>query len=215
MKAVIWIGGILFMLSNLGFNVTTVLTGMGIGGVAIALASQAILGDLFNYFTILFDRPFEVGDFIVIDNHWGEIKRIGIRSTRIDLLRGEELVVSNTDLTNSRVQNFKKMQKRRNVFQIGVTYQTKKEHLKEIPTIIREIIENMELTEFGRSHFSGYGDFSLNFETAYYVTSQDYDEFMDVQQEVYLKIYDAFKEKGISFAYPTQTLFVNKTNENS
>jgi small-conductance mechanosensitive channel len=209
-KVVVWGIGITFLLDNLGFKISTVVAGLGIGGIAVALAAQAVLGDLFSYFAILMDRPFEIGDFIIIDNYMGTIEHIGIKTTRIRSLGGEQLVFSNTDLTGSRIRNYKRMQERRIVFKIGVIYQTPIEKVKEIPGIIKGIIEAIPDARFDRSHFNNYGDFSLDVETVYYVLSGDYVKYMDVQQEINLKLGEEFKRRGIEFAYPTRTLFIEK-----
>ena len=206
----VWVIGIVFLMDNLGFNISAVVAGLGIGGIAIALAAQAILGDLFSYFVIFFDRPFEVGDFIIVGDKVGAVEYTGIKTTRIRALSGEQLVFSNTDLTNSRIHNYKKMERRRVVFKLGVIYQTTAEQLESIPKIVREIIESQQDITFDRGHFATYGDFSLNFEFVYYVTGADYNKYMDIQQSINMKIYRTFEEKGIEFAYPTQTLFVNK-----
>lgn len=209
---VIWIVGLLFLLDNLGFQVSTIIAGLGISGIAVALAAQAILGDLFSYFVIFFDKPFEIGDFIVFDDKKGTVEKIGIKSTKLRSLSGEVIVVSNSNLTNSRLHNFKQLQKRRILFNIGVTYQTKPEQLKYITQKIKEIIQEVNLTEFDRCHFANYGDSSLNFETVYFVLTDDYNIYMNIQQEINLKIFEDFTQKGIEFAYPTQTLYVNKEN---
>ncbi len=205
----IWALGLVFLLDNLGFKVSTVLAGLGVGGIAIALAAQAVLGDLFSYFVIFFDRPFEVGDFLVIGDKVGSVEYIGIKTTRIRALGGEQLVFHNTDLTNARIHNYKKMERRRVVFNIGVTYQTPADQVEEIPKIVKKIIEDQEDTTFDRGHFATYGDFSLNFEFVYYVLGADYVHYMDIQQAINLNIYRAFEKRGIEFAYPTQTLFMN------
>jgi small-conductance mechanosensitive channel len=166
-KVVVWGLGIMFLLDNLGFKISTVIAGLGIGGIAIAMASQAILGDLFSYFTILFDRPFKVGDFIIVDNYSGTIEHIGIKTTRIRSLSGEQMIFSNTDLTSSRLRNYKRMDKRRVVFKLGVIYQTEISILKEIPGIIEKIITDIDGATFDRSHFVAFGDFSLDFESVY------------------------------------------------
>ncbi|MBB5438163.1 small-conductance mechanosensitive channel [Pedobacter sp. AK017] len=208
-NVIIWILGIIFLMDNLGYNVTTLIAGLGVGGIAIALAAQAVLGDLFSYFVIFFDRPFEIGDFVVVGDKNGVIEYIGIKTTRIRTLSGEQLICSNTDLTNSRLHNFKRMQKRRIIFSLGVTYHTSHAQLSKIPELIKKVIANRPKLQFDRSHFSGYGDFSLNFETVYYVLDPDYNVYMDNQQAIYLDIFEAFEQRGIEFAYPTQTLFVN------
>ena len=213
-KVVVWALGIIFLLDNLGFEISTVIAGLGIGGIAVALAAQAVLGDLFSYFSIIMDRPFETGDFIILSGeHLGTIEHIGIKTTRIRSLGGEQIVLSNSDLTNSRIKNYKRMQKRRVVFHLGVTYQTRADMLKEIPDVIKETIAGIGGAAFDRAHFSSYGDFSLNFEIVYYVLSSDYNKYMDIQQAINLTIYEEFEKRGIEFAYPTQTLFMERTEK--
>ncbi len=205
-----WVVGILFMLDNLGFRISTVVAGLGIGGIAVALAAQAVLGDLFAYFTILFDRPFEIGDFIIVGDHMGTIERFGIKTTRIAGLGGEQIVVANKDLTDSRVRNFRRMTRRRVVFRLGVTYQTPAAALREIPGIVADIFRDIEGATLDRVHFLSFGDFSLIYEVVYYVDGNDYARYMDIQQAANLRIYEEFGKRKIEFAYPTQTLFVNK-----
>ncbi len=205
-----YIIGILFILDNLGFQISTVIAGLGIGGIAIALAAQAILGDLFSYFVIYFDRPFELGDFVLFDDKLGVVEKIGIKSTRIRTLRGELLVTSNSNLTSARLHNFKQMLRRRVLFKIGVIYRTTSQQLEEIPKMIKKIIEEADGTTFDRSHFFNYGDFSLDFETVYYVETNDYNKYMDVQQEINLKIFKEFEKQGIQFAYPTRTIYTQE-----
>jgi len=210
-KVIVWGLAIIILLDNFGIKVSALIAGLGIGGVAIALAAQSILGDLFSYFSIFFDRPFEIGDFIIVGDLLGTVEHIGIKTTRVRSLGGEQLVFSNTDLTNSRVRNYKRMDKRRVVFRLGVTYETGLRELKEIPVVIANIIKGIDNTVFDRAHFFSYGDFSLVFEVVYYVIGSDYNKYMDIQQEINLKIKEEFKKHGIEFAYPTQTLYLNKT----
>ncbi|MFH2137414.1 MAG: mechanosensitive ion channel family protein [Candidatus Omnitrophota bacterium] len=210
-RIVVWGVGIVFLLDNMGFNVSAVIAGLGIGGIAVALAAQAVLGDLFSFFSIMFDRPFEIGDFIIIGDYMGAVENIGIKTTRIRSLGGEQLIFSNTDLTNSRVRNYKRMEQRRVVFSLGVTYQTTQAQVKEIPGIIKSIINGISDAKFDRAHFSAYGDFALKIEIVYYVIGADYNKYMDIQQEINLKIMQEFAKRSIEFAYPTQTLYVNKT----
>ncbi|MCJ8167410.1 mechanosensitive ion channel family protein [Pontibacter sp. E15-1] len=207
-NVMIWSIGLVFLFDNMGYDVTTVIAGLGIGGIAIALAAQNILGDLFNYFVIFFDRPFEVGDFIIVDDKMGVVEYVGIKTTRLKSLSGEQLILSNSDLTSSRLHNYKRMQRRRVVFKINVTYQTPMEHIKEIPVLIKSIIQAQSKTEFDRSHFSAYGDSSLDFESVYYVLSSDYTTYMDIQQAINLRIFEEFQMRGIEFAYPTRMLYV-------
>ena len=210
LRVMVWALAIVVFLDNLGFKISAIIAGLGIGGIAIALAAQAILGDLFSYFCILFDRPFEVGDFIILDEYLGTIEHIGIKTTRIRSLGGEQVILSNTDLTSSRVRNYKRMGKRRVVFKLGVTYQTSLEQLKVIPGIIEKVIKGVKDTTFDRAHFFSYGDFSLVFEVVYYVMSRDYNKYMDIQQEINFAIRKEFEAMNIEFAYPTQTLYLNK-----
>jgi len=209
-KALIWIIGAVFVINNLGYNVSTIIAGLGIGGIAIALAAQTILGDLFSYFVILFDRPFETGDFIIVDDKMGIVEYIGIKTTRLRTLGGEQLVCSNKDLTDSRVHNFKRMEKRRVVFTLRITYQTKADTLKSIPQIVKNIITQQSEVSYDRGNFSGFGDSSLDFEFVYYVLSADYNLFMDRQQAIYFDIFKTFEKSNIRFAYPTSTVFLNR-----
>jgi len=207
----IWSLGFLLILSNLGFDISALVASMGIGGIAVALAAQNILGDLFASFTIYFDKPFKVGDYIVIGNDKGIVKKIGLKTTRIETLLGNELVVSNKELTEIRVQNFKRMRRRRGDFSFGVTYDTPIKKLKKIPEIVKNIINNEEHAELLRAHFSVFGDSSLNFDIAFYVDTQDYDVFMDIQQNINLKILEAFEKEKIEMAFPTRTVYMQKT----
>ncbi len=208
----IWVIALLFLLDNLGVKISAVVAGLGVGGIAVALAAQAVLGDLFGYFVIFFDKPFAIGDFIVVGDKMGTVEYIGIKTTRIRVLGGELLIFSNKDLTNSCVHNFRKMEKRRVVFKLGVTYQTSAEKLKAIPLMVKAIITQQQDATFDRGHFATYGDFSLGFEFVYYVNGADYAKYMDIQQAVNLEIFESFEMEKIEFAYPTQTLFVSKVN---
>ena len=207
---VIWIIGLLFLLDNLGFQISTIVAGLGISGIAVALAAQAILGDLFSYFVIFFDRPVEIGDFITFDGKAGTIEKIGIKTTRVRSLSGEQLIVANSKLTSSVLHNYKRMETRRIVFNLGVTYQTKSKLLKTIPGVIKSIIEKQELAKFDRAHFQSFGNSSLNYEVVYFIMSADYTKYMDTQEKINVEIYEQFEKLGIEFAYPTQTVFINK-----
>lgn len=208
-RLVLWTILLLMALENLGVDVTALVTGLGIGGIAVALAVQNLLGDLFASLSIVLDKPFVIGDFIVVGDQAGTVERIGLKTSRVRALSGEQLVFANSDLLSSRIQNFKRMYERRVVFTLGVTYDTPRTRLGEIPGLIREAVEAQELARFDRSHFSAYGDFSLNIETVYYVTVPDYSAYMDVQQAILLRIHELFEAAGIEFAYPTQTLIVH------
>lgn len=210
LKFLIWTLAVVILLDNLGYKVSTLIAGLGIGGIAVAIAAQALLKDFFSYFSIVFDHPFKIGDFIIIGDFMGTVEYIGIKTTRIRSLGGEQVVFSNTDLTDSRVRNYKLMEKRRVLFRIGVTYETPLNQLKEIPKIIEKIIKNTEDAAFDRAHFFSYGDFSLIFEVVYFVLNPDYNKYMDVQQEINFAIKEEFEKRGIEFAYPTQTLYLSK-----
>lgn len=207
-RAAIWSIILLLVLDNLGVDVTALVAGLGIGGVAIALASQNILGDLFASLSITFDRPFVIGDFLVVDDVMGSVEYIGVKSTRLRSLSGEQVVMSNADLLKSRVRNYGRMQERRVVFTLNVTYDTPLALLRRIPELIEEIIRAQDGTRFDRSHFSQHGAASLDFETVYYVLSADYNRYMDLQQAINLAIHERFTQLGIEFAYPTQTLYL-------
>ncbi|HZW38274.1 MAG TPA: mechanosensitive ion channel domain-containing protein [Ignavibacteriaceae bacterium] len=198
----IWVLGFVFLLDNLGFKVSAVITGLGIGGIAIALAAQAILADLFSYFVIFFDRPFEIGDFIVVGDKSGSVESIGIKTTRLRSLTGEQLVVANTDLTNSRVHNYKRMERRRIQFSFKVDPNTQVDKLNSIPLIVRTVIEqNEKIATFDRSHFSSFTDYGFMFESVYYVESADYNIYMNIQQKINLQLTEEFNQQGIKFAF--------------
>jgi small-conductance mechanosensitive channel len=202
---------VLLALDNLGFDVTALLAGLGIGGVAIAIASQAILGDLFASLSIVFDKPFVVGDFIILDSGFmGSVERVGVKTTRLRSLSGEQIVISNADLLKSRIRNYKQMYERRVLFQLGVTYQTPPDKLERIGAMIGEIVEGLPDLRFDRAHFNAYGDFALNVEVVYFVRSPDYNLYMDRQQAINLAICRKFAAEGIEFAYPTQTLYLQR-----
>jgi small-conductance mechanosensitive channel len=211
----VWILGIIFLIDNLGYDITTLVTGLGIGGIAIALAAQAVLADLFSYFVIFFDKPFEIGDFIIIGDKMGTVEYIGIKTTRLKALGGEQLIISNTDLTNSRVQNYKRMEKRRVVFTVGVLYETHPNKLKEIPGMMKKIIQQQTDVEFDRAHLSKFGNFSIDYEVVYLIAGSDYNVYMDKQQSINLEIFKQFQDEGISFAYPTQTIYFTSADGNS
>ena len=207
-KIFIWLAIFLLILDNFGVDITALIAGLGVGGIAVALAVQNILGDLFASLTIALDKPFVVGDFLIVDDKMGSVENVGLKTTRIRSLSGEQLIFSNSDLLSSRLRNFGRMFRRRVPFVIGVTYQTPREKLKKIPGIIKAAIEAQEKTTFDRSHFQKYGDFSLDFESVYFVEAADYNIYMDINQEINFQIHEEFEKEGIEFAYPTQTLFI-------
>lgn len=214
-RVVAWSIFLLLGLDNLGVNITGLIAGLGVGGIAIALAIQNILGDLFASLSIVLDKPFEVGDFIIVDEFIGTVDHIGLKTTRVCSLSGEQIIFSNSDLLKSRIRNYKRMKERRVIFSIGVTYQTPHEKLERIGHIIKTIIEDQSGTRFDRAHFSKFGDFSLHYEVVYYLFDPDYNLYMDIQQHIYLEIFKTFKTENIDFAYPTQTTYMvfNPSNQ--
>lgn len=214
----IWILGGIFLFDNLGYDVSTILTGVGIGGIAIALAAQNIIGDLFNYFVIFFDKPFEVGDAINVDDKNGTIEYIGVKTTRLRSLAGEQIVIANSDLTKSRVHNFKRQENRRVEFNINVIYRTSTEKLRKIPEIIKAIIEDTPDTRFDRAHFSKFSDYGLTITVVYFITVADYLKYMDNQQSINLRIIEAFQKEKIAMQFrEDKTMVVPEegTNKNS
>lgn len=207
-KVVLFLVFLLLGLENFGINVTALIAGLGVGGIAIGLASQKILGDLFASISIVLDKPFRVGDFIRFNDVSGTVMHIGMKSTRIRSLSGEEIVLSNSDLLNGRINNFRKMQERRVSFNIGVLYQTSQDQLKRIPEIIQKVIEATPNTRFDRAHFFQFGGSSLDFQIVYFVLSNDFLTYMNAQQNINLNLFKRFEEEKIGFAYPTQSIFV-------
>ncbi len=198
---------VLFMaLENVGVHVTTLIAGLGITSLAVALALQNILSDLFASLSIVFDKPFEIGDFIIVGDQMGSVEHVGLRTTRVRSLSGEQLVFPNNDLLTSRIRNFKRMRERRIVFAVGVTYDTPAALVQDIPGLIRAAVEAQHPVRFDRSHFKAFGAYSLDFETVYYVLDPDYNLYMDIQQAINLALMHDFEGRGIEFAFPTQTI---------
>ncbi len=208
-KLVLWSIVLLLALDNLGVNVTGLVAGLGIGGIAVALAVQNILGDLFASLSIVLDKPFVVGDFIVVGEQVGSVEHVGLKTTRIRSLSGEQIVMANSDLLNSRIRNFKRMAQRRIVFKVGVTYQTPPDKLKEISNVLKRVIESQSLARFDRAHFLEFGDSALVYEAVYFVMSSEYNVYMDTQEAINIELYRYFEKEGIEFAYPTRTVHVN------
>jgi small-conductance mechanosensitive channel len=202
LRAIVWAVGIVFLLDNLGLDVSAAVASLGIGGVALALASQGILADVFGYFAILFDRPFDIGDFISLGTVSGTVESVGLKTTRIRGLTGEELIIPNTDMTKARIQNFRRMQRRRVVLTLRVSYATPLEQLENIPSLIQQVIEATEQVSFDRAHFQGYGEYSLNYEAVYFVETGEHSIYMNAQQAINLEIRTRFQQQGIEFALP-------------
>jgi small-conductance mechanosensitive channel len=209
---VLWSVLLLLALDNLGVNITALIAGLGIGGIAVALAAQNVLTDLFASLSIVMDKPFVVGDTIIVDDLTGTVEHIGLKTTRLRSISGEQLIFANSDLLQSRIRNFKRMSERRALLTIGVVYQTPENKLSQIPQIVKEIVAAQPLTRFDRAHFKSFGDFSLNFEAVYFVQSAEYAVFMDTQQAINLALFRRFAGEGIEFAYPTQMIYTATEN---
>ena len=207
----VYIFAFLYLLYVSKIDLSGAVVGLGVTGIAIAFALQNILGDAFSAFSIYFDRPFEIGDYLIISNYEGTVTHISMKSTRLKLLQGEELVISNKEITNGSLRNFKKMENRRIVFTIGVTYNTPLEKVKKIPAVLKKIVEKNDNVEFQRVHFKELGTYSLNFEVVYIIKTPDYVKYLDVQQAINFALLEAFEKEQITLAYPTQTIFVNQT----
>lgn len=205
-RLLMWALLVLMALDNFGYDVTALLAGLGIGGIAVALAVQNILGDLLGSLSIVLDKPFEVGDFIIVDDKLGTVERVGLKTTRIRALSGEQLVFANSDLLSARIQNYKRMFERRAVFTIRVKYGTPRHLIEKAAQIIRAAIEAQELARFDRAHFASYAESALLFEAVYYVKEPGYNEYMDTQQAINLHIHAEFDKEGIEFALPARVV---------
>lgn len=205
-KLVTWSIVILMVLSNMGVKITAVIAGLGIGGIAVALAVQGILADLFASLSMYFDRPFDIGDFIIIDSYLGVVEKIGLRTTRIKSLSGEQIIFANGDIVKSRIRNYARMEERRIVFAFGIEYNLPADKVERAAAIAKEVIEGTPGTRLDRVHFKEYGNFSLNFEAVYYVLVPDYNVYMDKQHSINMQLYRRFEQEGIPFAFPTQTI---------
>ena len=208
MRLVVWTVAFLMTLDNFGFNITTLVASLGIGGIAVALATQNILGDLFASLSIMLDKPFEVGDFIIVGDALGAVEYIGLKTTRLRGLGGEQIVFSNGELLRSRIHNHKRMESRRVAFLLRVAYGTSEAQVTAIPAMIREIISSRTDVRFERAHFFRYGDWSLDYEVVYHFKSPDYILHMDTQEQILLQIYRAFQREGIQFAHPLSVVRV-------
>jgi small-conductance mechanosensitive channel len=211
-KIFLWIVAGFVLLSLFGINITALVAGMGVGGIAIAFALQNILSDLFSSFSIYFDKPFVEGDLIVVGDKWGTVEKIGIKSTRVRALQGEEIIFSNKELTTAQVHNFKRLERRRIDFKIGVVYETPTKKMEKIPSLISKIFENEELADLDRVHFSAFNDFSLDYTIVYYINSPEFKVFMDINERILLDIKRSFEKEKIDFAYPTNTIHIAKSS---
>ncbi len=208
-QIVVWIIVAVVVLDNLGIRVSTFVAGLGITGIAVALAAQALLGDLFSYFVIFFDRPFQVGHPIKVGNFQGEVESIGIKTTRLRSISGEQIVISNKYLTDNQVHNFRMMSRRRAVVVFEVGYETPDSQLRAIPGILRELVSAFSDATFDRAHFKEFGPSGLRFEAVFFVETPNYGRYMDVVQEVQLGLKSRLEKMGVSFAYPARTIQAN------
>ena len=210
-KTVIWVILVLLMLDNLpGVDVSTLIASLGVVGIAVALAVQGILGDLFASLSIMLDKPFVIGDFITVGDFGGEVEDIGLKSTRLRSPTGEEIVFSNTDLLDSRIRNYRSLQRRRVLFTLSLTYQIPSDKLSQIPEIVRTIVESHEGTIFNHAYFKGFGESALNFEVLYHIETKDFSVYREIVQSVNFDLFKRLEAEGIEFAYPTQTVYVEK-----
>ena len=206
-RLAVWSVVLLLILDNLGVEVAALLAGLGIGGIAIALAAQNVLGDLLASLSIILDKPFVIGDFLVVGDQQGTVESIGLKTTRLRSLGGEQLVLGNSDVINTRIRNLGRMADRRGALRIGVTYDTPREVLAQIPGWIEEIVDAQEEVRYDRSHLSGFGDSAVEFDTIFYMTVPEYVRFMDAKQAILLAIHERFEEAGVEIAYPTQVVY--------
>lgn len=212
-RVVVWSVVVLVILDNVGVDVTTLIAGLGVGGIAIGLALQSVLKDTFASLSIILDKPFEVGDFVIVDEFAGSVEEIGLKTTRIRSIAGEQLVFGNDDLLSCRIRNLKRMEERRVLFRFTVGFETANDALAGIGTMMREIVQSVEHTRFDRAHLKDLVADGLEFEVAYYVTIPDYNLMRDVHEAICLELHRRFYEAGIRFAHPTRRLLVEETAE--
>lgn len=206
LRGAVWVVVVLAVLSNLGVNITAFVASLGIGGIAIALAVQNILSDLFASLAIAVDKPFEVGDSITVGDVNGTVERVGLKTTRIRSLGGEQIVMSNAELLKRTVANFKRLQTRRAVLAFGISHDTPADDVAAVPPMVKALIEADPMLEFARAHFKGFGERSLDFEAVYRVKDPSYDVYMDRQQALNLALMRGLEDRGIRLAFPAATL---------
>ena len=207
-QAIIWIVGALVLFQSLGVKLAAIWALLSAGGIGVGLALKDPAQELFAYLMILLDKPFTVGQFINAGSTWATVERIGVRSTHLRSLRGEVVVMNNSTLTSATILNFADMDQRRMIYSLGVTYDTRVDQMKAIPSMVEAIISEIPHTNFGRCHFTEFGDSSLNFELVYYIDTRDYTIALNAQQAVNLGIMERFAQEGIEFAFPSQTLYL-------
>jgi small-conductance mechanosensitive channel len=209
-KLLIWAIVALLMLDNMGVQVGSLVAGLGVGGIAVALAVQRVLGDLLASISIVMDKPFEVGDTIMVGDMVGMVENVGLKTTRLRATSGEQLIISNSDLLSTRIRNMKRMKERRVVLTFSVAYQTATEKVALIPGWVKDVVSIQESLRFERSHLQKLGDSAILFETIYWVNTPDMQVYMDMQQAVNLAVLSKLASEGVALAYPTQTVFMQK-----
>jgi len=203
----VWILATILVLDNLGVNVTALVAGLGVGGIAIGLAAQGIFADLFAALAILFDRPFRVGDTITYGGQTGTVEAIGLKTVRIRALSGEQLVIGNTQLLGQEISNLKRIEERRIVLPFGVIYQTTPEMMERLPEEVRAIVEAAPHARFDRAVFTGFGESSLDFELVFFVDVPELQAMLAARHAIGVGMVKRFAELGVEFAYPSQTSF--------
>lgn len=209
LKTIVWSILLLSILANIGVNITAFIASLGIGGVALALAVQNILSDLFASLAIGLDKPFVIGDFIIFGDVLGTVEKVGLKTTHIRALSGQQIVIGNTELLKNTIHNYKRMAQRRIVFKFGITYDTPPDKVEQVPGVVKKAVESLQKTRFDRAHFMAFGDSSLDFEVVYFVLESDYNLYMDVQQAINLQIMRELQGLDIQFAFPTRTLHLH------
>lgn len=209
-RGALWVVAVIVLAQNLGLEITALVTGLGIGGIAVALAIENILSDIFASISLYFDKPFQLGDYIQIGEDSGTVMKIGLKSTRLQTLQGEELILSNKELTESRVHNYRRMEKRRLMFSLGVTYETENEKLKRIPQLLRDVIQNIEMIECGSVALKEFGDSAIIFDVVCFVQSKEYSDFVKRREELNYAILDLFSSQGVDMAYPTRRVYTSE-----
>lgn len=212
LKIFIWATALIVFLDNIGVKITSLVALLGVGGVAIAFAAQSILADIFCFFTIFLDKPFEIGDFIVVGAQSGTVENIGVKTTRLRSLDGEQIVMANSDITKSRIQNYKTMKERRVLFHLSVAYETDHAKLAGLPETIRGIVEQTPGTRFGRAHFVAFREYYLDYEVVYFIEGDNYDDYLNIHHQINLRIVEEFQKQRISFAYPIRNINLNSSN---
>lgn len=208
-KIGLWLTALLFILSNFGVDITSLIAGLGIGGIAIALAAQSILGDLFSSIAIFFDRPFVIGDYIDIGTNSGTVQKIGIKTTRIRALSGEEIVIPNKDIAAARISNYRRMKERRAIIDVAVPYGTDSKTLEKIPALLEVSVADVGHASFRNAYLIKMGPSALIFELVYLIDDRDYELYLQAKQAILFNIVRTFAKHKIALIAPGQVLNVS------